>query len=80
MLMSAAQQKANLFYIWSKRVDKLLDGYIQPKPSIESLKLLLIEGEKKGLTSCEQYNELSSTIDEANRISGTIQDVVYKKG
>lgn len=79
-LMSAAQQKASLFYKWSKKVDKVLDGYIQPKPSIESLKQLLTEGEGKGLTACEQYNELSSTIEEANKISSTIEDVVYKKG
>ena len=79
-LMSAAQQKANLFYLWSKKVDRVLDGYIQPKPSIESLKQLLTEGEGKGLTACEQYNELSSTIEEANKISSMIEGVVYRKG
>lgn len=31
-IMARAQQKAKLFCIWSSTVDKVLDGFVTPKP------------------------------------------------
>lgn len=75
-LVSRAQLKANMFCVWSDKVDKLLDGFESPKPDIEFMKSLKVEAEGQSLTQCEQYQELCATITEAERL----QKDVYRLG
>lgn len=75
-LVSKAQMKANLFCVWSDKVDKLLDGFESPKPDIQFMKDLRVEAEGQSLTQCEQYQELCAMINEAERL----QKDVYRMG
>ena len=67
-LVSLAQTKANLYCMWSEKVDKLLDGFQKPKPNIEFMRELKFEAERQNLVQCDQYQELCATILEAERL------------
>ncbi len=67
-LVSIAQTKADLFCTWSAKVDRLLDGFEQPKPAIEFMRELKFEAECQSLVQCEQYQELCASILEAEKL------------
>ena len=62
--------------MWSDKVDKLLDGYVTPKPDVNYLYGLREEGEERTLEQCDQYQELCCIIAEAQRL----QQEVYRMG
>ena len=78
-LMSTAQERASMFCLWAKRVDSLLDGLDQPKPDLQYMQALVLDGKNKQFTNCEQYNELVAAIGETERILGTIYDIMQPK-
>ena len=71
-LVSIAENKADLFCVWSEKVDRLLDGFEQPRPDIEFMKDLKFEAERQSLVQCDQYQELCASIVEAEKLQ---QDV-----
>lgn len=75
-----AQVRASQFCVWAKRIDDLLDCLDEPKPDLLYMKSLLLDGENKKFTSCEQYNELAAVIGETERIAQTIHDILQPKG